>query len=742
MNITTKKGLLASLVGVFAATGGVGSAIAQGGEAATRQSAIDEIVVTATKRETSLQDTAMSLSVVTGEDLQNRGFTNPGEFINTIPGLAVTTQQPGVLRINMRGVSTSNVNVGRNTTAVYIDEFPLSEAARDIRLIDVERVEVLKGPQGTLYGQSSMGGTIRYITNKPSDEGFSGDINSYVSSYGDSDGLNYGLNGHINMPLTDNLTLRAVAYRFDNDGYVDYKGAFPEEDGNKEETNGGRLALKWDISDSVALNYMYLNQRVDSGEARISETFDLTPTGPVVLQAPDFDNFSDQNGNGILVTDEVHNLKLDIGFETFDLAVLASKKEFFFQRLSQQGSYLNFTDNQQAFQLSSIRTNDTNFEIRLTSQSDGSEFFSWIAGIWYNDSEKELLDLVYHAGDDASFFGLFDVSEGFVYRDAVEKEFNKELAIYGEVAMHLTEQATLTLGYRRADVEVDRESLRSDGPLGTAVAAQIGLDQYAQEDVDTYKVNFEYTLSDDILLYALAASGYRAGGFNVANLHTAGVVPPYESDSLWNYEIGARTSWLDNRLIANAVVYLIDWEDMQLTKQIIDENGFTNATDNIGKARVEGLELEVDYRLSEYLSFGVNYAYTDTTLEEDVPGENAFKGDRLPGSAKHVHSLFIDYVRPITDEMDVDVRFTQRYIGDRVTVLGGGEAAQKASITPSYDTTDLKVGVRHANGIEASLFANNIFNNIGITWREATPLYERLRITSPRVVGLNVGYKF
>ena len=169
MNITTKKGLLASLVGVFAAQ----VAMVQAWRRAVRRRLVRvrlmRLLLPRRSGSTSLQDTALSLSVVTGEDLENRGMTSPADFLNTIPGLSVspTQQARANTRINLRGVTTSNTNDGRATTSVYIDDFPLSLGARDIRLIDVERVEVLKGPQGTLYGQSAMGGAVRYITKKP-----------------------------------------------------------------------------------------------------------------------------------------------------------------------------------------------------------------------------------------------------------------------------------------------------------------------------------------------------------------------------------------------------------------------------------------------------------------------------------------------------------------------------------------------------------------------------------------------
>ena len=281
-----------------------------------------------------------------------------------------------------------------------------------------------------------------------------------------------------------------------------------------------------------------------------------------------------------------------------------------------------------------------------------------------------------------------------------------------------------------------------DGLGGAAQRALIGVNQSVQEDVDTYKVNFEYKFNDDIFLYALASSGYRAGGFNPIN-PLLGIPPTnYESDTLWNYEVGAKTSWLENRLIANTTIYRVDWSDIQLTEQLIGPNGSATITGNVGKAKIDGVELELDYRATKHLTLGLNLSYMDATIEEDVPTEGTFKGDRLPGSADLSHSLYIDYAQPISDELGLSVRLTQRYIGERLTGLGSGSSVQANNLVSSYDTTDFRASISHTNGLEASLFVNNMFNNISFTWIENMPLYTRWRITQPRVMGLNVGYNF
>ena len=195
-------------------------------------------------------------------------------------------------------------------------------------------------------------------------------------------------------------------------------------------------------------------------------------------------------------------------------------------------------------------------------------------------------------------------------------------------------------------------------------------------------------------------------------------------------------------MIANATLYHIDWSDIQLSKEVVGSSGISFIVANAGEAEVDGFELEVDFRMTENLGVGFNYSYTDAVLAENYPEGGAFAGDQLPGSAKNTHSIFVDYIRPYSDQFDVTARFTHRYIDSRITALGSGGSVQAASEIPSYDTTDFRVGVSHSNGLEASLFVNNIFNHIGITWIENVPLHTRKRITQPRVIGLNIGYRF
>jgi len=752
ITLNKRKTLLATFVAMFAAGATTQGAMAQT-ESATAQSRIDEIIVTATKRETSLQDTSMSISVLSGKDLEDRGVLSISNIISTVPGVNLVSDGPGFPDYIVRGVASGPGSgvIGNRVITLYLDDVPLSYESFDIQLVDVARVESLKGPQGTLYGKGAMAGVVRYITNEPTAEGFSGGVNTYGSSTS-SGGNNYGGSGYLNIPITDNLAARVVAYSFDDDGFIDADGADKAEDVNTNKTKGGRLALKWDINESTHLGLTYLNQEIRVGALqRISSTYTPLPTGtggnPPDLKAPSLSQLTSQYAGEPWDFDtEMLNLKLDKEFEGFNLNVIAARNESAFNRREAVNDFLGITSEGRLFTSRDKRTNavDT-FEVRLVSDRESDVFFDWQVGFWYEDSERATRFVTDDEGLTTTFAGL-----NFVDGDSIQNSLNLDLstekAIYGEVALHLTEKATLTLGYRRSDFERDAGSYEfATGKLDafgkTPLVGITGTE--TQEDINTYKAKFEYAFNEDILLYTLASSGYRAGGFNANSLIS--LSSSFDSDSLWNYELGVRTSWLDNRLTANGVIYRIDWDDMQLSAA--DSVSFVRGIRNVGKARSQGLELELNYLVRDDLRLGLNYGFTDATLEEDyVPDARngiptAEAGERLPGSARNTYALFVDWQRPLTSELDLALRATHRYIGDRVNDLGDDG---RGEFLPGYRLTDLRASVEHANGITVSVFADNVSNKVAVTRQEVRGggYYVAQEINRPRTVGLNVGYRF
>ena len=755
-NSTKRKTLLAGLVGLFAA-GGTAQVAAQGGEAATSQSAIDEIIVTATKRETSLQDTALSVSAISGADIAKLGISSFTDVIATVPGVSVNDLGPGSRGITFRGIAASSVgNITTNaTTSFYLDEFPLVAGSfdSDVKLVDMAQLEVLKGPQGTLYGKSALGGVVRYITNKPSTDAITGgfDLTSEHLARG---GSGYQGQGYINVPLSDTVAIRGVFYNYDNAGFIDNLGT-NTKNANTEEVTGGRLALRWNVSDRTTFDLQYLRQTslicCEQGNGLQSASSTYTPVEdgtPTDISAPDLSNpslYASINPTHDRASEAI-NAKLNISFDQFDLSLMATSKDRHIDIKRDLSVWFGmYGDLATALGDYDFDYEASTFEARMVSTGDGP--IQWIAGLWYEKEDNNFAFPIQinTSRTDFVLFGTPTVDGDFLL-DRESFEANKELSAYGEIGYRFNEQAKLTLGYRRANLKLDSGSLRGDGRFDTGEADAIGADETSDEDVNTYKINFEYTVNEDVLIYALASSGYRSGGFNRGGVITA--ASSYGSDTLWNYEVGARTSWMDNRVIANVVAYYVDWSDIQL--RAYDPDSFSDRIQNVAEAEVYGLETEIRYQVSENFSLSMNYGYIDGSLAADFLDIStdpatvvAEKGATLPGSSKDTFSLLADWQTSLTNDLNLNISGSYIYTGLQAAVLGSAQAlVAEGSEIPSFELVNLSMGLTHSNGVQVSLFAKNLLDekHKGITF--GRDFLETNALIRPRTLGVNVGYSF
>ena len=755
MNITTKKSLLATMVTLFASGANV-QAIAQsdGSGAATVSRPIQEIIVTATKRETSLQETALSINAVTGDELENIGVVALGDFVENLPGTSLINQGPGKRQVVMRGVATSSFEPGRAVTGTYLNDFPLVGGTADMRLIDIDRVEVIKGPQGTLYGKSAMGGIVRYITNKPDTEKYSGGLKLYASTIKDG-GDNAGGHAYLNVPLGENIAARTVLYRYDNAGFIDNVGT-DSDDVNTEETSGGRLALRWDASDTVGVDLEYHSQAMRSGGATglgtqsISSTYSPTPhdslnpfAPPNNLIAPKLSDpsyFNTTNGSNSFDV-EALNIKVEMEFDAYAVNLMLSNKEILWGSESDSSQYVFVYDGITHFdKVEKGKLDGESLELRFISKT--GDLIDWIAGIWYESEvggfKRRTTGIT---ATNLLLFGFFPSVTGDIGEDTIDRWKVEETAVYGEVGLNFTDNTRLSLGYRRSDILSDSELLQADGTFDALVGlpSQVGIDEAVEEDVNTYKVSLEHRFNSSLFVYATASSGYRVGGFNrggiLANRST------YKSDTLWNYELGVKSSWLDNRLTSNAAIYVLKWDDIQLAA--FDNETFVYGTVNVGTAKIEGVEAELDYRLTESFSLSANYTYLNGVLTEDYFGAadptviTAKNGDRLPGSAKNSYSLFADWRAPLSKEMILSFNTTYRYVGSRLNSLGTGLPPNK-----SYDIVNAKLGVEHENGFQVSIFANNLLDERATNASTLAGGITYTFVNQPRVIGLDIGYSF
>lgn len=723
-----------------------------------------EIVVTATRRETDLQDTALSISALSGVQLEERGLNSVSQAIAVVPGVSLLNEQPGRSDLTVRGVNTSSSSVSladvivNSTTAVYLNQLPVTSTVSktpDFRFVDMERVEVLRGPQGTLYGQSAMGGVIRYISNRPDPGDSKMGFNAYLSGT-DGGGTNIGAEGFVNVPITSNIAVRFVGYAYDNSGYIDSVGIERATNSNDENTYGFRGALRWNLTDQITFDFTYLYHEVGLGNIQaISSTY--TPTGvssdngfPRNFQQVSTQRLLAQHIQPTSLKSEVFNAELLAEFDTFSANVILGRK---LNDTSNEFEAAELTGGTESyFNNTTIgNTHSNTAEFRLVSNYEDS-FIDWLGGVYYEDAGGTIGANAIVSGAPRVFIpGIFVLNPGNIVINSGRQLDYRELAFYGEIAFNLGERVKLTGGYRYSDIDNNYRWTYANGTFDGALGrvGLLNIDQGSSEKVDTYRVNLEWKPNDDLLLYGQLSTGFRPGGFNPGN---ALAVPPladfdYVSDSLKNYEIGLRSTWLDGKGIFNIVGYHIDWSDIQLpTTQLVSP--FYSATVNAGEARIRGVEIEATIKPISGLDLTAAYAYTDAELTKIAPAIPGFGrppgtvGEQLPGTAKNVFSGFVNWSQPIGNEASLNANLTYRHVSSRTSSLGD------PTRMPSYDLIDARIGVSFENGISLTAFADNLTNKVAILRTiTGTPFrtgdrFQYYTINRPRTIGVRLGLRF
>lgn len=699
---------------------------------------VEEIIVSATRREESIQSVPVSINAFSGESLANAGWVSVGQFLDSVPGVTSLAEGAGQNVVIIRNVATSTQEPGGAVTATYFDDFAISSpwgGAPEIRLVDMERVEVLKGPQGTLFGRSAMGGIVRYISNKPDTTEVKGGINTYASQTTDG-GDNFGGHAYLNLPITDQLAARFVAYAYENDGFID-NVELGIEDHNDDSTTGGRAALRWQPSDTLSFDLTALYQQVDAAPNWVSTLH--SPSGDIA-----FDIEGRTAGGGIEMDvkneSQYLNFRADRQFDPFSVTFLATHAREKVYFVFDQREYVALTQGCVCELDGDVPRRDDQtdiFELRLVSPKD--QRVDYIAGLYYENSESDTQQFIQYFGPNQTIFGGFlTLTNGMVAIDTVGYAEGKEKAAYGEVGFNVTGSTRLAFGMRRSEVEYAFTQTKAGGifTILTGGALNEGIRFSTKEPVSTYKVTVEQKFTDDLFGYVLASSGYRRGGFNQPTIISP--FSTYDSDSLWNYEIGLKSTWLDGRLVANGSIFYLDFDDMQLVVQ--DPFTFVRSTQNVGRARVPGVELSLASPIGDSVTLAVNGSWSDPELREDVPGGvSGRKGDRLPGSATKSYSLAATLDHPIGNGFDLTGLASYKYVGER---LNDFNTTLDVAL-PSYDVLDLRLGLRSDSGYSVSLFADNVLDEAAIFRIDRQgPRTEVAPTNRPRTVGLNFTYDF
>lgn len=673
--------------------------------------AIEEIIVTANKRSaTSTQETPLSVQAIGGNELKETGSVDFMDYFRRVPGLSVDDEGPGDKVYIIRGIQST----GAGTVGLYFGEVIVTgfNNQPDLKMFDIDRIEVLKGPQGTTFGSSSLSGTIRWIPNTPQYDRIESDVGIGLTTLRHSDDLGTQVEGMINVPLIeDKAAIRISGLLLDRVGYVD---TMFEDDANYEDSKAIRGMFAWRVTDELELSTFGMFQNMNVGTRNFfNDTARMLPMSDTL-------NGQDLPGEyyqGILTrgsTDDdtsIYNaqLVLDKSWGTVTGTYSVFDRFFFRKGADSEASELLFglpADENPAYLGHGSDRQITSTEIRFASRWEGP--FQILAGAFYQQEDR----------DQVTNYVFTDPITGRDLRvdaEAARRETHTsvdEIAMFGEVSWELTDQLTLTGGGRWFDQSVDEQVNVIMGYIyqpGTGPEEDL---DFGFDDV-IFKANLSYELSDDLLFFTQIAEGYRYGGPNdrSAMERTNVFIPPgFESDSLINYEIGLKSTLLNGQLLLNSSIYFMDWSDIQVQQQAIAEDGnIFSYRGNGGGAEVKGVEMELAASPIDGLSIGATLNYLDAKLTADMPiARDGLKGDRIPYTPEISGSANVRYERPVSNELTGFIAGDWSYYGDTTNQFRPDNGLYYRPID-SYTLTNVRGGMA-GDDWSLVLAVNNVFD--------------------------------
>ena len=708
-----------------------------------------DIVVTATKREQNLQDVPLAITAFGTERLDELQVKEFADVIKFLPSVTIQTAAPGFAQVYFRGVASgenANHSTSLPTVGTYLDEMPITtiQGALDLHAYDLARVEALAGPQGTLYGASSMAGTIKLVTNRPDTSGTYGEVGAELNAV--SGGLGGLVEGFLNAPISERAAARIVAYYRRDAGYIDNvfgSRTFPtsgitqtnadlvERNYNDVDTFGGRIALGIELDDDWTIRPAIIAQVQEvSGSFAQERSTAVSGNLQTVQYNPESSNdewvqaaltIEGKIGSWDLTATGGHlRRKTETESDYSDYA-------YFYDALFGYGAY--FTDNNgdpvnpNQYIKGTDRYRKTFAEIRLASPADAPLRF--IGGVFYQRQSHNIEQnyIVENISDAITVTGT-DSNIWLTKQLRVDRDY----ALFGEIAYDLTDRFTVTAGGRLYKYENSLVgffgfsagfSSRTGeaacfGPAQVAGSPCTNVDKTTSDTDAIWKLNASYRVTDDVLLYATWSRGFRPGGVN-----RRGTLPPYGPDTLDNYELGWKTNFGPFRF--NGSVYQLDWNGIQLS--FLGANGLSEVR-NAGIARIRGIEADVGFRSGGF-SLNAGASYNDAEIRRDfcrianpqfdctTAGNSllAPAGTRLPITAKFKGNAVARYEAPIGN-LDGHIQFAVNHIGRRRSDLRTTENAIKGFFD-AYTTADVSAGIA-GEGWSLELFATNLFNENGV----------------------------
>lgn len=723
--------------------------------------AVDEVIVTALRRVGTVQTTPVSIAAVSGETLAKLGATQLPDYFRQIPNLNLTQGTLGRSRISIRGVNAA----GEATVGLYFDETPITgpsgtsqdpgNNAPDLNLFDVERVEVLRGPQGTLYGASSMAGTLRIIFKKPNDERAEGAVEAGASSpEGGSSG--YLMKAMFNQPLVkDLLAVRIVGYYEKRSGYID-NVFLNQKDTDRSQSRGVRALVGLDPGGGVNLTGTMILQKSSAGDqggwyeaaGRYNTNLRVKLPFNNKLQLYNLTGNWDAGPATLTATGSYYKYDILRGSDFTPVVNSQSLSATGCQQFNAQSTACSATQ-LAAYRAAGLASMPAvawqpgylkarTMEVRATSRDEGQ--LQWTFGGFYEhradhiDSHGSLAD----PATGAVYMPLRDLSYRFLDTTLTQK------AVFGELSWRPVPKLTLTAGLRRYDYTKSTASQASLGSPLTASTVAPFSKVTAKSKGWLQKFNISYRATPNLMIYALAAEGYRPGGANnVPGLPASLVV--YSPDALWDYEAGLKSTWFDGGLVVNTAVFQMNWSNIQA--RAFTANGAFSFITNAGRARIRGGELEITARPAAGLTLTANGGYSGARLTEDqansatlISGTTGRKGDRIPDVPRYTASASASYSWPLVSGFNGLVRADYAYTGAITSTFRRTDPSFEAY--GDYASLNLRAGAER-DDLGVYVFVTNVANKVGITGA-ATTLGSKRKVYSipPRTVGVNIRANF
>ncbi|MBS0417015.1 MAG: TonB-dependent receptor [Proteobacteria bacterium] len=712
--------------------------------------ALAQIVVTAQKRTENVQEVPASISVLVGRQLESQHVAQLTEYASYVPGLQVDSHgTPGQAQITLRGIAADPY--ASATVGTYIDDIPVGSSSLfaqgssfqlDLLPYDLDRIEILRGPQGTLYGASTMGGLLKYVTRAPRLDSLEIRAGAETSTIKGAAGIGWTGRGSLNLPLIDDeLAIRVSTFDAYAPGYIN-NFLTARKDENAVREAGGRVQLLWHPTERLSLKLQTLIQNIDAqAAATVAVNFaPRLPTG-ITITGP---TFADLVGGHRASTAFAQRLQVHAATLNYDLGWAGLTSATSYSRASSRisndlsasfGSKLPGLCRQTPGCTAANGPLDpgvvslyTPLEIKKVTQelrvaSPAGRQVDWLVGLFYTDER---------AAQDTTLGAQSVLGQPILVLDPlallVEPSKYREYALFGDTTYRFTDTFDFTAGLRWARNE-QTSAHAASGSLGIGTVSG-----RSDESVATYMASPRLHLTPTTMLYGRIASGYRPGG---PNQPFAGIPARVEADQLVNYEFGVKSELTNHKALIDATLFYIDWRNVQVGG--VTQSGF-NFNINGGSAQSRGVELAAEVSPLAGLRIGFGVAYTDARLTQDIPPLGGLSGDRLALTPKWNTALTAGYEHALNERWNAQLSADYRHVGERFSQV---ESSPTAAPLAAYGVADLRASISNER-LTFALFAKNVCDEraylTSFTARASNPL--AANILQPRTLGVSLDVNF